>query len=125
MIAKPRVIIDTIPHSEQRYDTCGDYWTDEDGTLQVRISDMGDARYEAMVMIHELVERMLCEARGITNKQIDDFDFVYKGEGEPGDDPAAPYQNEHLIATGIEKMLCAGLGIRWADYEKAVTELKP
>jgi len=118
------ICIKTIPHSEQRYDTCGDYWRDPDGTLQVRISDMGDARYEAMVMIHELAEQMLCDARGITCQQIDDFDFAYKGDGEPGFEPDSPYQNEHTIATGIEMMLCAALGIKWADYDKVVTELK-
>lgn len=116
--------IKTIPHAEQRYDTCGDYWRDPDGTLQVRISDMGNTAYESLVMIHELAEHMLCEARGITNEQIDAFDFAYKGDGEPGDEPDAPYQNEHLIATGIEKMLCAALGIKWAEYDKTVTELE-
>lgn len=119
-----KIIIEVIPHAEQRYDTCGDYWVDADGTLQVRISDMGNRQYENLVMIHELAEHMLCEARGITNEQIDAFDLAYEGGGEPGDEPDAAYQNEHLIATGIEKMLCAALGIKWAEYEKTVTELE-
>lgn len=124
MTAKRRIIIiEIIPHAEMRYDTCGDYWTDPDGTLQIRISQMGDKRHEDMVLTHELVEHVLCDARGITNAEIDAFDFSFAGEGEPGDDPEAPYHAEHVIATDIEMQMCACLGLDWSEYDAAVGAL--
>lgn len=119
-----KIIIETIPHKEQRYDTVGDFFVDGDGTTQIRVSNMGNARYALMVAIHELVELALCEARGITTIAIDQFDIAFEAHrenyaAEPGDDPNAPYQNEHCFATGIERLLCAALGIKWADYDKA------
>lgn len=119
-----KIVIETIPHKDQRYDTCGDYWRDPDGALQVRISDMGNTQYEMLVAIHEVIEWTLCNARGITNEEIDAFDLAYKGDGEPGDEPDAPYQNEHLIATGVEKMLCAALGLKWSAHDATVMSLE-
>lgn len=34
-----RILIETIPISEMRYPTCGDYWYDKEGVLQVRVAD--------------------------------------------------------------------------------------
>ena len=48
-----KINIETISHGQQRYPTPGDYWYDEEGTLQVRISDLGNELYEKMIAIHE------------------------------------------------------------------------
>ena len=56
-----KILIETIKHSEQRYPTVGDYWTDSDGTLQVRVSEMGDDRYALLVAVHEVIEAFLCQ----------------------------------------------------------------
>ena len=42
---------------------------------------------------------------------------------EPGDDPKAPYRKQHLIATGVEKLMAAELGVDWKAYDKKVNEL--
>ena len=60
-----KINIETIPHSDQRYPTVGDYWDDENGVIQVRVSDMKDWRYEALVVMHELIEMFLTKHRGI------------------------------------------------------------
>ncbi len=124
-----RVVIETIPHGSQRYETVGDWWFDPDGTLQIRTSDMGNEDYEILVALHELVEVLLCKKRGITDEVVSAFDVAFEAarvegnEDEPGDDPAAPYRKEHLFATGVEKLLAAELGVDWKTYDKAVMSL--
>jgi hypothetical protein len=117
------ITIKTIPHDQQRYETAGDWWFDDAGDLEIRVSEMGDWREEALVAFHELAEVLLCKQRGITAEQVDAFDKAYAGDGEPGDDPAAPYRKEHFFATSIERLLAAELGIAWAEYDAAVEAL--
>ena len=112
--------IATIPHGEQRYETVGDYWIDAAGTLQIKVSALGDWRAERLVAIHELIEQTLTQAAGITNEAIDAFDMGHPDLSDPGADPRAPYHRQHTIATGIEMLLCAELGLSWAEYDATV-----
>lgn len=105
-----RIIIDTIPAGNMRYDTCGD-WREEDGALVVEVSDEVPAEERFLVALHELVEAELCRRRGIGQAEVDAFDMAFKGEGEPGDDPAAPYRREHRQAMLIEHMMANFLGL--------------
>lgn len=118
-----KITIETILHDQQRYPTVGDWFYDQQGNLTIRISDLEDWRYNALVGVHELVEVLLCRARNITQAQVDAFDFSFKEDGEPGDQPSAPYQNEHNFATGIERLLCAALKIPWQQYENKVNSV--
>ena len=116
------ITIKTIQHNRQRYDTCGDWWFDKKGNLQIRISDMGNWKYEALVADHELQEVLLCKARGITQKQVDEFDLNFKGV-EPGASKKAPYYKEHKFANKVEYGLCKEFGIDWKKYDKRVLSL--
>jgi len=120
-----RIIIDTIPHSDQRYDTCGDYFQAADA-LCINVSQLADKREMFLIAIHELVEWGLCDAAGITIEAIDAFDMSFDSKDgiEPGDSLAAPYHWQHVVATRIEKKIAAMLGVRWADYEQHIKELK-
>lgn len=124
-----RIEIQTIPHSSQRYETVGDFLLDDDGAIQVRVSEMGNDDYAFLVAIHELVELWLCRKRNISFEAIDAFDIAFEAarpEGdlsEPGDDPKSPYRDMHCLATGVERMLCAALGLSWAEYDAAVNAL--
>ena len=120
-----KITIETIPHGDQRYPTVGDYFHDDDvaQTVHFRVSDLGDWRKEAAVAVHELVEFLLCLNDDVTVAEIDAFDMAYTGDGEPGDDPAAPYHRQHCFATAVERMLIAALGVPWASYEQAVEAL--
>jgi hypothetical protein len=127
-----RVVIETIPHKNQRYETVGDWEYLPDGTIQIRVSDMGNDDYNYLVALHELIEQKLCAKRGITQKQVDDFDIQFEKdrvEGkhmpdeEPGDHPEAPYQNEHSAASGVERLMSSMLGVKWEDYAVAVESL--
>lgn len=117
------ITIKTIPHAEQRYETVGDWWFDEAGNLEIRVSNMGNWKHEALVAFHELAEVLLCRDRGISAEAVDMFDERYKGDGEPGDQPDAPYRKEHFFATTVERMLCAEFREDWAEYDDAVNAL--
>lgn len=123
------VSIASIQHDQQRYDTCGDYFVgDATGALYVQVSHLPDRREMLLVAIHELCEWALCEAKGITPDEIDKFDLNYDPGDmlpqEPGDNPDAPYYHQHQVATGIERILAAELGVDWLTYERHVSELE-
>lgn len=120
-----RITIETIPHSNQRYNTCGDWQLDSEGNLSIKISEMPKTGTpgEMAVALHELVEVMLCILRGITQEEVDEFDLNYSGEGEAGDEPEAPYCQEHNIATGIERIFASEAGITWKNYENELTQM--
>lgn len=118
MRTQMKINIQTIPHAEQRYDTVGDYWTDEDGTIQVRVSELGNPVYEQAVVLHELMEYFLCLKAGIKEEDIMAFDVsVLNLTHEPGDLPDAPYRREHCFATSVEMMFIAAAGENWDDYD--------
>lgn len=121
-----KINIKTIPHDDQRYDTVGDYFETADGGIEFRISELSDWKYEALVALHEFVEKILCIDRGITNEDIDAFDMEYERqrvEGdvtEPGDCLRAPYFMQHQIATQMERMLAKYLDVEWSKYDLEV-----
>jgi hypothetical protein len=112
-----------------RYRTCGDWWVDPDGTIQIRVSELSDWRREALIAVHELWEGLICKHRGITQEAVDAFDMEYeanRGSGddsEPGDNPEAPYRREHCSATGVERLLASELEVVWKDYEEEIEAL--
>ena len=113
----PEIIITTIPHARQRYDTVGDWqWRGDD--LIITISDTGSWRSNMAVAIHELCEVALCKDKGITQIDVDKFDM---GPGlqsnDPGDLPNAPYRDQHCFATAVERMLIAAFGMAWSEHE--------
>ena len=120
-------VVRTIPHQNQRYNTVGDYITDENNdSVIVNISEVGDSRYEFLVAIHEMLEQFLTKQRGIPEWVIDDFDKEYEryrkpeDTDEPGNSTLAPYHKEHMFATRIEKLIAKELGVDWNDYEEAL-----
>jgi hypothetical protein len=124
-----KINIESIPHEQHRYTTVGDWWFDKDGTIQIRTSNLSDWRYEALIAVHELVEFLLCKNDGVATQTVDDFDKAYEAArdsgdvSEPGDDPNAPYVKQHCIATGIERILAAELGVKWKPYEQELFDL--
>ena len=124
-----KIVIETIKNELQKYPTVGDYWIDEDGTWQIRVSEMDNWKYEMAVAIHELWEQALCFDRGIKEPDITAFDIAFENkreEGnndEPGDSPKSPYAREHCSATGIERLFISEVNESWSDYDKAVCSL--
>jgi len=122
--------IETIPHETQRYPTVGDYWLDEVGVEQIRVSEMMDWRYEVLVAIHEIVEMALTRHRGIAEEDITEFDIKFEQDkekgligGEAGDNVNAPYRKEHFFATNLERLLAGELDVNWFEYDRYVDAL--
>lgn len=153
--------IEVIDHKEQRYETCGDWyqgqlWGEDGGsittrgcdggTMLVKVSKLGDWRYEVLVGVHELVEGLLCQNAGISEEEVTAFDVDFEkqrearfptpngfmfyfgdrlvpADQEPGDCIEAPYFRHHQGASCIERMLAQYLDVDWHDYEKTLTAL--
>ncbi|HEV3109124.1 MAG TPA: hypothetical protein VGY99_01420 [Candidatus Binataceae bacterium] len=107
-----------VPQKEQRYETLGD-WIWKGSRLEIRLSrefTQRDPRYGVLLLTHELLEALLCRSAGISTQQVDAFDVSFKGEGEPGDDPSAPYHRQHRSAEAAERALAGELGVEWRRY---------
>jgi hypothetical protein len=127
MIKLKRIVMEVIPHAEQRYDTLGDYWTDKDGTLQFRVSDLGDWRYNFSVLLHEFVEFHLLLHKGVPEPDVLAFDLAVepgsKYADDPGFDPKAPYHLEHVLADTLERLISIPLGFEVSDPWDAAEKL--
>jgi hypothetical protein len=127
----PEVLIRVIPHQEHRYSTIGDYYEVGDGKWVIEVSEVGDARYEFLVALHELVEWFLLWLRGVKEEEVRAFDEWWEEEAkkgnvqgdQPGNDVRAPYYWEHLFATLVERMVALQLGVDWKEYEERLKEL--
>jgi hypothetical protein len=136
------VILRETPHDQQRYDTCGDWYTSPGAGLVIKVSHLKDRREMFLVAIHELIEAFLCECAGVQEADVDKFDKDFESgwletdslvgnklaqpigyPKEPGDHPDAPYYKQHQIATGIERILAAEVGVSWLEYESHIEEL--
>lgn len=110
-----KIIIETIPHERQRYNTQGDWFLDDNGDLQIRVSEA--AGHEPfLIAYHELTEAYLCLSRGITDKDLDKFDFrvgeyCMENDLEPGDLADSIYRKEHRFAMLMEHLMAHELGV--------------
>lgn len=120
-----KVEMKSIKQSEQRYETLGDWWDDENGVTQIRVTGLKIPESEFLVCLHELVEQYLCKKRGISEESVSDHDKMFEKErsdgkwdeyAEPGDDPRAPYRKEHFVAEIIERIMASELGINWKEH---------
>ena len=125
------IIVKTIPHKKQRYPTVGDWFFKKDGLI-IYVSDLGCWQYESAIAIHEIIEALLCKARGIKEKAVTDFDInfekereagLHKDNEEPGFAPDAPYKKEHKFATKIEKYLINEFDLNWDEYDDKLGKL--
>jgi len=124
--------IQTIAPEKQRYATLGDWFhvklcyqhpgDEPDARTVIRVSELGDERYEFLIAFHELVEMMLCKQRGISAEEVDKFDRSWQGDGEPGDDPASPYFREHQFAFMLERIMAHELEVNWVEYNRTCDE---
>lgn len=122
------IVIKTIPHKKQRYETCGD-WQNINGIMQVKVSDCGNESSELAVALHEIIEQHLCKLSGVSEKKVDAFDLKWDQENEdnvndePGNDPRAPYYAEHKTAMQIERIFIKACGEKWSEHDKRLGAL--
>jgi hypothetical protein len=78
------IVIDTIPHSRQRYPTSGDWQIDKNGNLHILVSKMSDQRYEFLIGMHEAIEAYLAIHAGVSPEAVDKFDRAYEANRKAG-----------------------------------------
>ncbi len=121
-------IIRIIKPNTMRYITPGDYFI-ENGKQIIEVADTGNDKYNLLIALHELVELNLCADRGIKEEDISKFDIDFEenreedNNDEPGNDPKAPYYQEHQFATFIEKKMASQLNVDWVKYSEVVDNL--
>ena len=110
------ITIKVIPHTEQRYETTGDWVVDPQGNVTIYVSSVENWKSEYLVALHELVEVALCIDRGISQETVDEFDMSHPELEDPGIDQRAPYHKEHMVSVEIEKRLAQELGVNWEEH---------
>lgn len=128
----PRIVIETVPHDEQRYETCGDWYYENDGSLVIKVSQT-NSKYELLIALHELVESVLCGLKGINEIDVTNFDVEFENmrrlypsmvaDSEPGDNEAAPYFHEHQMANRLENWLADSTLEDKNDYVDTINNL--
>lgn len=113
------VTITVTDPSAMRYRTVGD-WQVSGDHLSIQIADSGDARYNLLVALHELIEVMLCHRDGVTTEMVDQYDLAHQDDDDPGLNPDAPYHDQHMIAFAIEILCAKALGVDWRAYTLAL-----
>lgn len=129
-VSLTKINIEFIPHDQQRYETVGDYYFDEAGVLQIRISQMKVEIHEMAVLIHELTEMAILRHEGkVSFEDVDKFDFEFEEkrergevgeEDEPGMAIGCPYRDQHLVATSVEMAVIAAAKVSWKEYENEI-----
>jgi len=122
-----RIIIEVIPHTEQRLGQPGDWYTAADGTRVVRVSDLGDWRFNYLLARHEMDEMMLCQHAGISVEAVDGYDSRPEAKDDDPDSfsgyPGAPYQEQHNDAMAAEWVMSRLLNVAWQKYGEAFEKL--
>lgn len=119
-----RVSIEIIPHSRQRYDTCGDWEFALDG-LHIRVSDTGDWRMNMLIARHEFDEALLCLHARIDQSCVDEYDFAHPDAGSDSlsANADAPYARQHNDALAAEWQFARLLDVDWRAYGAAIEKL--
>lgn len=127
------ITIRTVPHSEVRCDQCGDWHINNDGSIEILVSDLnGNWKSELAVAIHELIECALCKETGVTDTDVTGFDLQFESErsfgrqtlrAEAGDDERSPYRVPHQSATFVERAAASVLGLDWEKHDEGVIGL--
>lgn len=127
-----KIVMESIDHLSHRIPTCGDWYYDDEGTLHIRASKLSNEKYEVILLVHELIEALACRYDGVPVEEVDAFDLEFEhkianrqtdGGDEPGDEPDAPYSDQHCLATAFERILAERWGIKWKTYNAELYEL--
>ena len=119
-----RVEIKTVDPAAMRYPTAGDWEWLPDGALMLKIPEYGGRDVSVLlVAIHEMIEAYLCKRDGITDEQVTKFDVENPKLEEPGDDPAAPYHRQHVVAMALEREAAIATSTDWETHDKWVFDV--
>lgn len=119
----------TLPYKQLRsHPDIGDWIVNADNSPAVICAaDTGNDISNAGILIHEIVESMLCWLRGVKEEDVTRFDKMWFEEqerglhpenAEPGYDSRCPYLKEHFAATNAERYFVEQCGMMWSKHEE-------
>ena len=117
---KHQIKVTIRPAEVIRHNNIGDYYIDKEGARCFEIGDTSFDISNLLILVHELVEYILIDHAGIPISAVDKFDKESKDD-EPGDNPLAPYHEQHKTAMDVEKMICEKIGLDWDEHEKRIS----
>jgi hypothetical protein len=127
---KQKIQIEIIPLKKQRFPTLGDYFFDKEKTLQFKITDTGNPLFNKLILIHELIEQTLTEAKGIKEQSILKHDLEFEKliadgkvdkDAEPGEHKNSPYRQEHILAETVERLMLNHLNqLTFSEYNDKI-----
>ena len=127
MLNPSKITIEFVNHESQRYNTVGDYVIYPNGEIVIRVSKTGNADYNCLIALHEYIEVLLTQKRGISEESIAKFDIKFEGKRKKGntDEPGdfGHYKKEHRFAENLERLLAHELGVDWTKYDKKINSL--
>ena len=127
MLNPSKITIDFIDHKKQEYPTCGNYKIYPNGEIVIYVSKTGNADYNCLIAIHELIEVLLTQKRGISEESIAKFDIKFEKKRKKGntDEPGdfGHYKKEHRFAENVERLFAHELGVDWTKYDKKINSL--
>lgn len=112
------ITIKSVPQHRIRAEQAGDWWLFGQSIL-VHVLETLSPDDQLRVGIHELIEAWLCRGK-VSEEDVCTFDEQYEAErkqgkhkedDEPGDDPRAPYREQHSAATHVERAACHVLNV--------------
>ena len=106
-----------------RYETAGDWETDHSASdfgVSVTVRDTGNPDYDFLLAIHELTEAYVASRSGITQMEVDDWDFAHLDSEDPGSIEGCPYIDAHGAGTDMEIAAAEVLGIDFLKYDKDI-----
>lgn len=116
------ITIKIIPKGLMRHGwDYGDYFMDEKGGLQIRVSEFENPDHAFRIIMHELAESWrFARKNGCDFSPIDKFDIEHQETDEPGRMKCSPYHKEHMQSEEIERLLCHQDGESWDIYYNSV-----
>lgn len=95
----------------RKYVDAGDWTNQFVGVIQHE-----DLRSEMAVLLHEVVEMMLCRYYGIPYQEVDRDDLaVIAGTKKLRQ---CRYHKHHKTALKIERVFCEALGLSWHEHDR-------
>jgi hypothetical protein len=115
------ITIDFIKPESNRYVTHGD-WYEKDGNMVITSTAYGNENGSFLISLHELVEAWLCKHDGVAEEDVSAWDLCHPDAPEPAEVEGSPYRKQHDVATQVEKIVCAAMGIDWENHNRWVEE---
>ena len=99
----------------------GDWFQPNSGSRLILALDLGNSRYNYLLLLHEFYEQEACYEDGVHDDVVTAWDAKHnEGSISGGEDEQSPYHAQHEWAEKLERLAAEGLGVNWDEYEAAI-----